>query len=379
MQKILLQRNSDEYLRSLRILLRDTIRNSRQDFDLHRFTSELISDNLIRMYIFNSSASQNYLATCNLFTLAGGLVDFSQTQSKEKYVNFVCDLITVCILVAITPQIKEAYLRRQHETKEILIKYYILMSQIQCDTVSWLATTVRQYEINSNELVRCLFKVLFMVERPEQCYTIDNWPSEQEKATLFRVVSEIPVLSDTLHQVLHLTKFLPENMYMLMLCVEENLLKTAALVHMKDIYSVRINSPDLYIQSLFNICLYKYQVPPKLVVTVLYWKAWQILLILSAVDPKNFGRTTWEQYPTLRVLMEMIMTEDFSYPPQSSITEELTLERLRAIESQAIQIEKQEILEFENMFEKRTAPQNQTITLRNETNSKLIGQVKDFF
>ncbi len=37
----------------------------------------------------------------------------------------------VCILVAIKPQIKEAYLRRQHDTKEQLIKYYMVMVKIQ--------------------------------------------------------------------------------------------------------------------------------------------------------------------------------------------------------------------------------------------------------
>ena len=327
MQKILIQRNSDEYVRSLRILLRDTIRNSRQDFDLIKFTSELLSEHTIRHYFYPPAPGRLEVATAaasstSLLTLAGGLMDFSLTQAKERYVNFICDLITVCILLSITQQIKHAYQSRQPETKEILIKYYMLMSQVQCDTVVWLQSVVsRTYEINPTELVRVLFKILFMVDKPEQCYTIDNWPSEQERGTLFRVVSEIPVLSETLHQVLMLANYLPENMLMLMLCVEENLLKTAALVHSKDIFSLKLANIEAFVTTLFHICLYKYQVPAKLVVSVLFWKAWQILLILSALDPKVFGRMTWEQYPTLRLLMEMIMTEDYNYPPQSSITE----------------------------------------------------------
>ncbi len=46
---------------------------------------------------------------------------------------------------------------------------------------------------------------------------------------------------------------------------------------------------DQFVQSLFNICLYTYQNPPtvSLAVSVLYWKAWQILLIITALDPKG--------------------------------------------------------------------------------------------
>ena len=374
MQRIILQRNGDDYLRLLRILLRDTIRNSRNDFDLLKFTKELVNDNLIKQYYFGSVKELSYHNSTSIcFGVAGGLADFSLVQVKEKFVNGICDLITVCILVAITPQIKDAYLRRQHDTREILIKYYMLMSQIQCDTVTWLQEVVRFYNINPTEMIRCMFKILFMIDKPEQCYTIDNWPSEQERSTMFRVVSEIPVLRETLHQVLMITKVLPDDMYLHMLRVEENLLKLAALVHNKDIYSLKLNKIDQFVQSLFNICLYKFQVPSTLVVTVLYWRAWQILLIVSALDPKGFGVTAWEQYPTLRVMMEMIMIDDYNFPPQSSITEEMTIEKFRYIDNQVCLVEKQEILEFENMFEMK-----QGNMVRNESNSKLIGQIMKF-
>ena len=333
MQKILLQRNSDDYLRLLRSLLRDTIRNSRQDFDLSKFTGELLNDALIKQVYTQSDGSSLGI----LLNMAGGLADFSQIQIRERYVNGVCDLITVCILTAITPPIKEAYIRRQQDTRDILIKYYLSMSQIQSDTVGWLqAVAINTYKINPTELIRCMFKVLFMVDKPEQCYTIDNWPSEQERGTMFRVVSEIPVLSETLHQVLIITKSIPDHMFMLMLCVEENLLKTAALVHAKDIYSLKLNRIEQFIQSLFGICLYTYQNPPTvpLAVTVLYWRAWQILLIVTALDPKGFGLVAWEKYPTLRLLMEMVMTEDYNYPPQSSITDETNVDQFRSFETQ---------------------------------------------
>lgn len=352
MQKILLQRNSEDILRPLRSLLRDTIKNSRQDFDLIKFTHGLLNSNV-------------------------PLSELNHIQARERYANGICDLITVCILVAITPQIKEAYLRRQHDTKDTLIKYYLLMAQIQCDTIIWLYDVVfNVYKINPNSLINCMFKILFMVDKPEQCYSIDNWPSEQERGIMFKVVSEIPVLFETLQQVLMITKSLPDNMFMLMLCVEENLLKQAALVYNKDIYSLNIKRIDDFIELLFSICLYTYQNPPTvtLAVTVLYWKAWQILLIIAALDPKGFGLIAWEKYPILRLLMEMIMTEDYNYPPQPSITDEFTIDRFHQLEISACSIEKQEILEFENFFELKQASK----IVRTEANSNLIDKVMKF-
>lgn len=222
-----------------------------------------------------------------------------------------------------------------------------------------------------------------MVDKPEQHYTIDNWPSEQERATLFRVVSDIPVLSETLHQVLLLTKFVPESLYMYMLCVEMNLLKTAVQVHNKDIYSLKLNKTDTFVHNLFSICMYKIQSAaptPTLVVSVLYWRAWEILLLLAALDPKTFGRTAWCTYPTLKLLMEMVMLDDYNYPPQSSVLDDSSTERWRALEAQACGNERAEILEFENWYEKSQAEKTGSVvvTTRNETNSQLIGQVMKF-
>ncbi|RNA14309.1 Integrator complex subunit 1 [Brachionus plicatilis] len=293
--KIILQKNSDQFLRSIKVLLRDTVRNCRQDFDLTSFINEIESDNLIKEYYVDSGEFQKFNSTNSIFSFAGGLADFSQAQIKERYLN-----------------------------------------------------------------------------SPEQCYTIDSWPSEAEKSTFFRVVSEIPVLSETLHQVLIITQNLPEHLYMLMLCAEENLLKTAALVH-KDVYSIKLVNMDSFMDILFQICMYKYQDPPNLVVTVLYWKCWQILLLISALDPIEFGIKGWHKYPTLRLLMEMVMTEDYNFPPHCSINGNMTYEKYKSMEATAIQLEKAEILEFENMFEAKQGTSNKT-----EANSKLIGQVMKF-
>lgn len=164
-KKVLVLRNGDEYLRSMRVLLRDFIRNTRADIDVHQFTSELINNQLISD-IFMSSVDGS--VGNGVGVIGQDLCDFrTSTQTKERYVHSVCDLITSCMLVSITPQIKDAYQRMgrnadvlPEQAKNCLIKYYMLMSQIQSDTVAWLHNVVsRSYEINPSELVTCLFKV----------------------------------------------------------------------------------------------------------------------------------------------------------------------------------------------------------------------------
>ena len=48
--------------------------------------------------------------------------------------------------------------------------------------------------------------------------------------------------------------------------------------------------------------------PPNMAITASYWKAWQMLLIMTAYNPEDFGTAGWKSSPTLRALMEMCIT-----------------------------------------------------------------------
>ena len=43
--------------------------------------------------------------------------------------------------------------------------------------------------------------------------------------------------------------------------------------------------------------------PPNMAITASYWKAWQMLLIMTAYNPEDFGTAGWKSYPTLRALI----------------------------------------------------------------------------
>ena len=318
--KILLSK--EDNLRTLRSLLRETIKHSRQDFDINKFAFELLDDIRKRYPEFMTNLDQ---------------------QLRERYVISVCDLITVCIFVSITQQVKDAYAKRStNELKDVLLRYYQTMSSIQSETVIWLQTIVRYYEINPKERINCLYKVLFMNDKIEIYYNIDNWPPEHERASIFRVVAEMPVHYETLYQVLLISDTLgPQHV----LDLEEKLLKTSALNQFKDnVNVIKITNVDQYLNALFKLVFYprdysslmlpKGVNPPLLAISSYYWKTIQILLILTALDPKGFGYIAWESYPTLRYLMEIIMTDDYTFPPQSCLTNEFTIDKFRAIENQ---------------------------------------------
>lgn len=81
----------------------------------------------------------------------------------------------------------------------------------------------------------------------------------------------------------------------------------------------------------------RYQ-PPNLAISTLYWKAWLLLLVVAAFNPQKIGMAditqfvhftihrdhrcvilmlslmvlglaAWDGYPTLKMLMEMVMTK----------------------------------------------------------------------
>jgi hypothetical protein len=90
----------EDNLRTLRSLLRETIKHSRQDFDMNKFTFtfELLED--IRKRYQDFMNIDQYL--------------------RERFVVSICDLITVCIFVSITQQAKDAYLKRNTMNRDFI-------------------------------------------------------------------------------------------------------------------------------------------------------------------------------------------------------------------------------------------------------------------
>ncbi|KAJ3581991.1 hypothetical protein NHX12_016009 [Muraenolepis orangiensis] len=284
-------------------------------------------------------------------------------------------------MLGITAQVKEAGIawdKGEKKNLEVLRSFQNQIAAIQRDAVWWLHTVVPTIsKVGAKDYVHCLHKVLF-TEQPETYYKWDNWPPESDRNFFLRLCSEVPLLEDTLMRivVIGLSRDLslgPADAMEL----ADHLVKRAAGAQSDDLDVLRVERIQL-MDAVLNLCTYHhpenivmpagYQ-PPNLAISALYWKAWLLLLVVAAFNPQKIGLASWDGYPTLKMLMEMVMTNNYSFPP-CTVTDEDTKTEMINRELQTSQREKQEILAFESHL--AAASTKQTIT---ESNSLLLSQL----
>ncbi|XP_025938874.1 integrator complex subunit 1 isoform X2 [Apteryx mantelli] len=345
----------DDYLRASRALLREIIKQTKHEINFQAFCLGLMQERKEAQY--------------------------SEMEFKERFVIHITDLLAVSMMLGITAQVKEAGIawdKGEKKNLEVLRSFQNQIAAIQRDAVWWLHTVVPSIsKLAPKDYVHCLHKVLF-TEQPETYYKWDNWPPESDRNFFLRLCSEVPILEDTLMRILviGLSRDLPLGPADAME-LADHLVKRAAAVQADDVEVLRVERIQL-IDAVLNLCTYHhpeniqlppgYQ-PPNLAISTLYWKAWPLLLVVAAFNPENIGLAAWEEYPSLKMLMEMVMTNNYSYPPCTLTDEEKCTEMINR-ELQISQREKQEILAFEGHL--AAASTKQTIT---ESSSLLLSQL----
>uniref|UniRef100_W5K0G9 Integrator complex subunit 1 n=1 Tax=Astyanax mexicanus TaxID=7994 RepID=W5K0G9_ASTMX len=347
--------NKDDYLRASRALLREIIKQTKHEINFQSFCLGLMQERKEATYV--------------------------DMEFKERFVIQVTDLLTVSMMLGITAQVKEAGIawdKGEKKNLEVLRSFQNQIAAIQRDAVWWLHTVVPTIsKLGPKDYVHCLHKVLF-TEQPETYYKWDNWPPESDRNFFLRLCSEVPLLEDTLMRILviGLSRDLPLGPADAME-LADHLVKRAAGVQSDDLNVLRVERIQL-IDAVLNLCTYHhpeniqlpagYQ-PPNLAISTLYWKAWLLLLVVAAFNPQKIGLAAWDGYPTLKMLMEMVMTNNYSYPP-CTVADEETKTEMISRELQVSQKERQEILAFESHL--AAASTKQTIT---ESNSLLLSQL----
>uniref|UniRef100_A0A8C2E5E3 Integrator complex subunit 1 n=1 Tax=Cyprinus carpio TaxID=7962 RepID=A0A8C2E5E3_CYPCA len=347
--------NKDDYLRASRALLREIIKQTKHEINFQSFCLGLMQERKEATYV--------------------------DMEFKERFVIQVTDLLTVSMMLGITAQVKEAGIawdKGEKKNLEVLRSFQNQIAAIQRDAVWWLHSVVPTIsKVGPKDYVHCLHKVLF-TEQPETYYKWDNWPPESDRNFFLRLCSEVPLLEDTLMRILviGLSRDLPLGPADAME-LADHLVKRAAGVQSDDLEVLRVERIQL-IDAVLNLCTYHhpeniqlpagYQ-PPNLAISTLYWKAWLLLLVVAAFNPQKIGLAAWDGYPSLKMLMEMVMTNNYSYPPCTVADEETKTEMINR-ELQISQKERQEILAFESHL--AAASTKQTIT---ENNSLLLSQL----
>lgn len=344
-QEFLLQR--EDCLRTLRVFLRELVKMLRYDIKLTVFCQAFLSN------------SSNFHHQIEAF------------EFRDRVFYAMADLVCLCMFLSVSPQIREtnALIRAGRETKgsKILVEYYDQMTRIQREAVKWMYDTVPSlFKPSDAEYTQSLHKIL-LLDSPEQYTKGDQWPPEQERALLLRLVSEIPLHQDTILylSLIGITKEIPVKIPDAMEIIEQVIRRSAGL-RISDYPALHADNLEI-IELLFTMAEYHHPEnivlpvdynPPRLAISTLYWKAWNVLLMLSAHNPSTFGAFCWEQYPMLRMFMEMSITNQFANYKVPD--EELQLSAL----------EKTQILEFETHLAAATS--RVVIT---EQNSLLLSQL----
>ncbi|KAJ8668061.1 hypothetical protein QAD02_009724 [Eretmocerus hayati] len=349
--------NREDYLRPLRALLREIVRVCRHDINLLILSRTLMT---ARMEVIQQLAAFEF---------------------KDRMFASVIDLLCLCMFLAISPQVKEAALLNQRGDKKdvgLLHQFQSLVATLQHETITWLQSSATQiYGVGKIELLHAFHKIM-MLEVPEQYYKPDNFPPDTERAFYMRMVSEVPLLESTLIKLI-VVGFSKENgiTHQEMLELADQLIRRAAMSSTETFPLLRVDNIDI-IELVFNLCTYQPPpsinipvgyVPPTLAISNLYWKSWIMLLILSAHNPATIGALAWERYPILRVLMEMCITNHFSYPPPTMALPEI-VEEERAKELRLEALEKQQILQYESYLAAAS-----TRVQISEQNSLLLSQL----
>ncbi|XP_005181261.2 integrator complex subunit 1 [Musca domestica] len=329
-KEFLLQR--EDCLRTLRVFLRELVRMLRNDINLVVFCKVFL----------NGRPELNK--------------QIENSEFRDRIFHSMVDIACLCMLLSVSPQVREASIslrvtKDNAANNAILLKFYNQMCQIQLDCVSWMYEIVPALKLQGTEYYNGLHKML-LLDNAEQYSRYDQWPSEPERTTLLRLVSETPIHEDTLIRIIliGITKEIPftiPDTFDIII----SLIKRASTMRITSCPVVQANKFDI-IDFLFNMAEYHHPEninlpvdyePPKLAITVLYWKAWLIMLMISAHNPSTFGAFCWNHYPTMKMLMEMCITNQFN---ESTMTKE---------ELQIIPMERDHIVEFESYLAAQTS------------------------
>lgn len=323
-QEFLLQR--DDCLRTLRVFLRELVRMLRFDVNIIKFCKTFIT--------------QREELTPQI----------EHFEFKERIFHSMVDIVCLCMFLSATPQAREGCMslkaNKDVKNNQALLKLYNQMSQIQLDAVSWMYETVPTlFGIPTGDYGQALHKLL-LLDNPEQYSRCDQWPSEPERGAILRIISETPIHEETLLRIIliGITKDIPftiANTFDILLLV----IKRVSGMKSVECPAVQANKFDI-IDFLFSMSEYHHPEnirlpsdyePPKLAIVAFYWKAWLILLMISAHNPSTFGAFCWDHYPTMKMLMETCITNQFNTSITSNKDElQVSLSYIRKVKTNII-------------------------------------------
>ncbi|KAM3729189.1 Integrator complex subunit [Dirofilaria immitis] len=321
----------EEYLRISRTFLREFVRSVlRMDFDFALFTSHL----------FNASTE-----------------DFSAFATPTFFFKSLIDFCVMLPFLAITPTVREASQYRRNANGSLTQAHIDALQKFYADLRNFFEICTcffrNHYEFcTDNRLfVYSYYRVLYLA--PAEYYAnIDQWPIEADVTQYIRVISDVPISEQLLCTILDAGSdpLVPIDATDTV-DVIENLTKRASLSStLTGDSMVPISTCDL-LETIFKITEYKppptfniqdEDLPP-LAVRTLYWKAWLISLMWTSLNTDTLVKEVYYKYPNLKLIMQIVLTWDYSFPPMASIGDQACAEKLIEDDEKAAYEEKMTI------------------------------------
>lgn len=361
-QDLLLQQ--DDYLRAVRALLREIIRQAKYEVHFSAFA----------LGIMKAPDTEKF-----------SLLD---QQHKDRFVSSVTDLVCLVMLASISPIIKESISvvvngkppPSDADYESLYYNHKLEIAALQRDAVWWLHTTVVPTllpRMTNQEFMECLHKILFL-KQPDTYYMKDNWPPDSDRNMMLKHCTDVPVLEDTLLRLAVIGSssnhpLVPADALELI----GKLVRRAGLLGRADFNPIPVERTE-FIDALLSLSQYHHPeniklpseyVPPSLAISVLFWSVWQTLLAVCSFNPNSIGILAWNEYPTLRNYMEMAIINSFAFPI-ATVTDDNERSQIIGKEMQMVEMEKNEILEFESHLAAATTQISVT-----ESSSLLLSQL----
>ena len=345
--------NKDDFHRALRILFREIVRGLRYDLQFHKFCEGL------------------------MFERKDGILRENPDICERMFYG-VTDIIVMVMFTAISPAVREngaLMFRGELRDVDIVRRYQDMVANIQQEALHWMHKVVPKcYAPGKDEYLRALHKLLMM--DPADSYAVkDGYPPENDRPLFYKLASEVPLKQDTLIQLLMIA--VTKEQYVKpqdLIELADKLIKRATSLHMDDVEVFHVDDPKI-IDLIFNLSLYIMPdnaqlphgyLPPRMAIIGPYWKAWIMLLLITAHNPGIFGRIFWEStygYPTLRMMMEMCITNSFVFPPPTLLNHGKKAEDMIAQEHMLMAKDKEIILEFEEYLAQKPITEQNSLLL----------------
>ena len=284
---------------------------------------------------------------------------------RQRVLDALCDLICLAVFLRHSTAIRDAVTTKKGLETSGLLVFLEEVRAVKEEGLRWLGgKAVEVFSPSSDVFIRALWQLLF-IEKAEWYSGKDGWPADAERNLILRTIGEAGVSEATLKELLEMG--LAARVPLLSsaaLDVCESIVRKAAAASVAGGRPLEVLELEL-INPLLHSTTYKppnsITLPtnyrqPQVSVSILYWKAWAILLLIGARNPTTIGKKIWETYPSARLLMEAVIIGEFTWPPQTAASEQLTLDDLISKDLQEREHEKAGIIQLEDFLAKASDP-----------------------